>query len=53
MVDPKNPYKMYPGTWMESVAQFQNDGKISWVVAEKMKAIPGSYIPPAKLRTMK
>ena len=53
MVDPKNPYHMYPGVWMESVAQFQNDGKISWVVDEKMKAVPGGYIPPAKLRTMK
>lgn len=53
MVDPKNPYHMYPGTWMESVAQFQSDGKISWVVDEKMKAVPGGYIPPAKLRTMK
>ena len=52
-----NPYDPYefdsPHIFLLNIAQFQNDGKISWVVDEKRQVVQGGYIPPAKLRTMK
>ncbi len=53
LVDPENPYQMYPGMFLMNIAQFQNDGKIAWVINEKSQVIPGGYIPPAQLRTKK
>jgi len=53
LVDPKDPYKIYPGMFLLDMAQFQNDGKISWVLDQKNEPIPGGYIPPAQLRTKK
>jgi len=53
MCDPENPYKIYPGYWPLFQAQYQKDGKAAWVIDENGKIVPGGYIPPAKLRTMK
>ena len=50
MCDPNNPYYMYPERHFLNIAQFQKDGKISWVLNEKSQIVPGGYIPPAKLR---
>jgi len=50
LVDPNNPYQVYPGMFFLNIAQFQKDGKISWVINEKGQVVPGGYIPPAKLR---
>ena len=50
MCDPKNPYHMYPGYYLLAIAQFQKEGKISWVVDENGKALPKNYIAPEKLR---
>jgi ABC-type branched-subunit amino acid transport system substrate-binding protein len=54
LADPYNPYNLVsPDIFLLNIAQFQNDGKISWVVNEKRQVAQGGYIPPAKLRTMK
>jgi len=53
LVDPNNPYQMYPGVFLLNIAQFQNDGKISWVINEKSQVVPGGYVPPAQLRAKK
>jgi len=53
MCDPENPYKIYPGYWPLFQAQYQKDGKAAWVIDENGKIVPGGYIPPAKLRSMK
>ena len=53
LVDPNDPYKIYPGMFLLDMAQFQNDGKIAWVLDQKNKPIPGGYISPAQLRTKK
>lgn len=50
LCDPNNPYYMYPGYYLLALAQFQKDGKISWVVDENGKPLEQNYIPPAKLR---
>jgi branched-chain amino acid transport system substrate-binding protein len=50
MTDPNNPYNAYPGMFFINMAQYQKDGKISWIVNEKGNAVPGGYIPPAQLR---
>jgi hypothetical protein len=50
LCDPNNPYYMYPGAYLLAIAQVQKDGKISWVVDEKGKALPKNYIRPDKLR---
>ena len=54
LADPYNPYKMVsPDIFLLNIAQFQNDGKISWVINEKSQVVPGGYVPPAKLRAKK
>ena len=53
LVDPNNPYYMYPGIFMIPMAQFQNDGKISWIISDKGQPVPGGYTPPAQLRSKK
>ncbi len=50
LVDPMNPYHMYPGMYLLAIAQFQKDSKVKWVVDENGKAIPKNYVPPAQLR---
>jgi len=54
LANPYDPYKFdSPNIFLLNIAQFQKDGKISWVVNEKAQVVQGGYIPPAKLRTMK
>jgi len=54
LADPYNPYKFAaPDIFLLNIAQFQNDGKISWVINEKSQVVSGGYIPPAKLRAKK
>jgi len=54
LANPYDPYKFdSPNIFLLNIAQFHNDGKISWVVDEKRQVVQGGYIPPAKLRTMK
>jgi ABC-type branched-subunit amino acid transport system substrate-binding protein len=50
LVDPNNPFHMLPGIFLLNIAQFQKDGKISWVINDKSQVVPGGYIPPAQLR---
>jgi ABC-type branched-subunit amino acid transport system substrate-binding protein len=57
-VDPKNPYKTYPGRFLIPQAQFQNNGKIVYISAsetENEKLMqkfynPNNYKTPAELR---
>lgn len=57
-VDPKDPYKTYPGRFLLLHAQFQKDGKIAFISAssvEDEKAMkkfydPKNYRTPAELR---
>jgi len=57
-VDPKDPYKTYPGRFLLLHAQFQKDGKIAFISAssaEDEKAMqkfynPQNYRTPAELR---
>jgi branched-chain amino acid transport system substrate-binding protein len=50
LVDPNNPFNMYPGIFLFNAAQFQKDGKVAWVMNEKGQIIPGAYKSPAELR---
>jgi len=53
LVDPNNPYEMVPGMFLVNMMQFQQNGKVSYIINEKNEMVPGGYIPPAKLRAMK
>ena len=50
MCDPENPYRMIPGYWPLFQAQYQKEGKVTWVVDENGKPLPKNYITPANLR---
>jgi len=59
-VDPENPYKTYPGVFIQPIVQWQNDGKIVYVggscpenepLFEKIgMGKPENYVFPAELR---
>ena len=50
LADPNNPYSMYPGYYLLAIAQFQKEGKVTWLVDENGKAQPQNYKTPASLR---
>ena len=57
-VDPKSPYKTYPGYYFQPIVQYQKDGKLVWLWEsneENAKLLkkyldPSQYKTPAELR---